>query len=96
MKDSFYISFGVWVAIVPFLGVPGAWRNTLVTLSGLFLVLVALGPILLKKLQTKPKAKPRKKVELKFSDTPIPANISQSGSDVSIEAKNTNLPEVPL
>ncbi len=95
MKDSFYISFGVWVAIVPFLGIPGAWRNTLVTLSGLFLVLVALGPILLKKLQTKPKAKPRKKVELKFSDTPL-TSTPQSGSDVSIEAKNTNLPEVPL
>lgn len=95
MKESFYISFGVWVAIVPFLGIPGAWRNTLVTLSGLFLVLVALGPILLKKLQTKPKAKPRKKAELKFSDAPL-IGTPQAGSDVVIESKNTNLPEAPL
>lgn len=80
--------------IIPFLGIPGAWRNTLVTLSGLFLVLVALGPILLKKLQTKPKAKPRKKAELKFSDTP--PTTPQAGSQVATESKNTNLPEAPL
>lgn len=81
--------------IIPFLGIPGAWRNTLVTLSGLFLVLVALGPILLKKLQTKPKAKPRKKAELKFSDTPL-VGTPQSESNMATEAKNTNLPEAPL
>lgn len=82
--------------IIPFLGIPGAWRNTLVTLSGLFLVLVALGPILLKKLQTKPKAKPRKKAELKFSDTPLPTSAPQSESNIATESKNTNLPEASL
>lgn len=60
MKNNFYISFGVWIAILPFLGVPGTWRNTLVFLSGLFLVLTALGPTILKKLQTKTKVKKEK------------------------------------
>ena len=85
MKNNFYISFGVWIIILPFLGVPGTWRNTLVFLSGLFLVLTALGPTILKKLQTKPKTKKtnlpnppyikegeEKKEELKFSNFPSP------------------------
>ena len=64
-KNNFYVSFGVWITILPFLGIPGAWRNTLVFLSGIFLILVSLGPIIIKKLQTKPKSK--KEQELKFS-----------------------------
>lgn len=70
MKNNFYISFGVWIAILPFLGVPGTWRNTLVFLSGLFLILVSFGPTILKKLQTKPKVKKEKALskELKFSE----------------------------
>lgn len=51
MKANFYISFGIWITILPFLGIPGTWRNTLVTLSGIFLVLVSLGPSILVKLQ---------------------------------------------
>jgi len=67
MKNNFYISFGVWIAILPFLGIPGTWRNTLVFISGIFLILVSLGPIILKKLQPKLKRKSNKKEELRFS-----------------------------
>jgi hypothetical protein len=85
MKSRFYVSFGVWIAILPFLGIPGAWKNALVTLSGLFLVLVSLGPTILKKLQSKPKQRRKKespptqnpdinKEELKFSGN-SPENI---------------------
>jgi len=56
-KSNFYISFGVWLFILPFLGIPGSWKNVLVSLSGIFLVLVILGPTILKKLQPKPKSK---------------------------------------
>ena len=42
---------------MPLLGIPGSWRNTLVFLSGIFLILVALGPVILKKLQPKQKRK---------------------------------------
>lgn len=69
MKNNFYISFGVWLVIIPLLGVPIVWRDALVFLSGLFLILVSLGPTILKKLQTKPK--PKKKQELKFSETKL-------------------------
>jgi hypothetical protein len=60
-KNNFYISFGIWIAILPFLGIPGTWRNTLISLSGIFLILISLGPTILKML--KPKTKTRKKKE---------------------------------
>jgi hypothetical protein len=71
-KNNFYISFGVWLVIIPILGLPIVWRDTLVFLSGLFLILVSLGPIILKKLQqSKPKIKRKQelpKEELRFSE----------------------------
>lgn len=71
MKNNFYISFGIWIAILPFLGIPGAWKNVLVTLSGLFLILVSIWPAIMKKLQTKPKSRKKKENnELRFSDPP--------------------------
>ncbi len=66
MKSNFYISFGVWLTIIPFFGIPGTWRNTLVFLSGIFFILVSVGPIILKKLQPDSKSKPENK--LKFSN----------------------------
>lgn len=55
---------------MPFLGIPGTWRNTLVTLSGLFLILVSLGPTILKKLQTKEKSKKRQ-TKINPKNTPL-------------------------
>lgn len=52
-KNNFYISFGVWIVILSLFGIPGAWKNILVFLSGVFLILVSVGPVILKKLQTK-------------------------------------------
>jgi hypothetical protein len=57
--NNFYISFGIWLTVLPFLGLPGVWRNALVSLSGMFLLLVVLGPMIFKML--KPKGRPRKK-----------------------------------
>jgi len=57
MKNNFYISFGVWLVILPLLGVPIVWKNILVLLSGIFLILVSVGPIILKKLQSEEKEK---------------------------------------
>lgn len=56
-KNNFYISFAVWLIIIPLLGVPIIWRDGLVFLSGLFLLLVSFGPAILKKLQPKVKVK---------------------------------------
>lgn len=52
-KNSFYISFGIWLIILPFFGIPGVWKSNLTSLSGLFLVLTALGPMILSKIQFK-------------------------------------------
>jgi hypothetical protein len=74
-KNNFYISFGVWLIVIPFLGVPIVWRDALVFLSGLFFILVSLGPTILKKLQTKSKPKRKSelpKEELRFSDVSSP------------------------
>lgn len=59
--------------MVSLLGVPIFWRDILVFLSGLFLVLVSLGPTILKKLQTKSKVRKEKSPvkELKFSETKL-------------------------
>jgi hypothetical protein len=54
-KNNFYLSFGIWLIIVTQLGVPGTWMKILVFISGLFLILVSLGPTILRKLQVKPK-----------------------------------------
>lgn len=72
-KNNFYISFGVWVAILPFLGIPGVWRNALISLSGIFLILVSVGPVILKMLKPKPKGRPRKKAENEGKDTEAPS-----------------------
>lgn len=56
-KNNFYISFGVWIIILPLLGIPSTWKSSLIFLSGLFLILVSLGPVILGKLQTKEKPK---------------------------------------
>jgi hypothetical protein len=74
-KSNFYISFGIWLFILPFFGVPGSWKNVLVSLSGIFLVLVIAGPSILNKLQIKPKIKNKQSEsdlqndKLKFSNT---------------------------
>ena len=62
VKNNFYISFGGWLIILPLLGIPGLWRNGLVMASGVFLILLLVGPILLKKLQTKNKVIRKKKI----------------------------------
>ena len=91
-KNNFYISFGAWLVVLPFLGIPGTWKNTLVFLSGLFLVLVSLGPTIMKRLQIKPKTKkkankisgsvPSQETDLKFSETNI-----QTSSPISIKTE---------
>jgi hypothetical protein len=68
-KNNFYVSFAVWLIIIPLLGVPIIWRDTLVFLSGLFLLLVSLGSVILKKLQPKQKVK-RKQGKTDFQNQP--------------------------
>lgn len=64
MKNNFYISFAFWLMLLPFLGVPSLWRMWLTFFSGLFLVLVSLGSILLHKSQLKSRSKRRQQENL--------------------------------
>ena len=40
-KETVVIALGIWIIIVPYLGVPSSWKSILLVLSGL--VVVSLG-----------------------------------------------------
>lgn len=39
-KEMGVIALGIWVIIIPYLGVPGGWRTTIIVLTGLGLILL--------------------------------------------------------
>lgn len=41
LKKTLYV--GVWLCIIPFLGVPGVWKERLLVATGLYLIFVGLG-----------------------------------------------------
>ena len=82
-KNNFYISFAVWLIIIPLLGLPIIWRDGLVFLSGLFLLLVSFGPAILKKLQPKVKAK-RKQEKIN------PENLNTEKNELRFSAPEEN------
>ncbi len=98
-KNSFYISFGIWIAVLPFLGVPNNWKTILTIASGLLVVVVNAAPIILKKVQSKP-ARARKKPESKANiiapkEEPKEENnqtpngvVSEYMQEVSVSQKN--------
>lgn len=74
-KNNFYIFFGLWIALLPFTGIPGVWRNGLISASGLFIVLVVLAPSILKKLnKSKTKRKSKSSLDSGFE------NVDQGGA----------------
>lgn len=40
-KNKTIIALGLWIAIVPFLGFPGAWKTFFITTSGLAIVFIS-------------------------------------------------------
>ncbi|MBN2094147.1 MAG: hypothetical protein JW740_02135 [Candidatus Zambryskibacteria bacterium] len=68
-KSNFFISFAIWLIILPLLGIPGDWKNILMFLSGILFLLVLLAPIMTKKLEDSPEGKGNnyKEGNLKFS-----------------------------
>ncbi len=87
-RSNFYVYFGVWVALLPFIGVPGIWKTYLISVSGLIIVFYALLPAILKKLQAKA-PRPRKKLA-KQVDT------ASSASDLRFNEPAQSQPEEPL
>lgn len=41
-KDLALIALGVWIAAIPFLGFPGAWKTAIFVLSGLAVVFLTI------------------------------------------------------
>jgi len=39
-KETSILALGVWVFILPFLGVPGSWRTVFLVLSGIAIVIL--------------------------------------------------------
>ncbi len=37
-KEMAVIAFGVWVAVIPYLGIPGSWRTAILVLTGIALM----------------------------------------------------------
>lgn len=72
-KNNFYIFFGAWVAVLPFTGIPGVWKNGLIFASGIFIILTVVGPSILRDL-TKTKTVRRRQ---KVSNEALPAQVSE-------------------
>lgn len=60
MRNTFNISFGFLIVVLPFLGIPVFWKTLLICSSGLLLILVGIGPSLLSVLKEKPKIQKKK------------------------------------
>ncbi len=60
MQSHFLISFGLWIIIIPFLGISSVSKNYLNIISGLFLLFFVLSPIVFNKIEVKQKVKKRK------------------------------------
>ncbi|NLE07304.1 MAG: hypothetical protein GX627_01690 [Parcubacteria group bacterium] len=91
-KNNFLISFGIWITILPFLGVPGSWKNTLTFLSGIFLILVFSCPIVFQKLQIKPKIK-RKKIKNVLTDSQAEKEALKFSSAPDLATSQTKIKE---
>ena len=53
MRSNFYISIGVWIILIPFLGLPIVAKNILMVLSGFVLIGSSLLPIIFEDLKNK-------------------------------------------
>jgi hypothetical protein len=94
-KNSFYISFGIWIAVLPFLGVPNNWKTILTIASGLLVVVVNAAPIILKKVQSKP-TRARKKSESKANIIAPKDEPKKEDSETSNGVVSEYMQEVPV
>lgn len=39
-KETWVIAAGIWLLMVPYLGIPGSWRTTVLVLTGALLILL--------------------------------------------------------
>ena len=51
LEEKILIGLGVWLAVLPFTGVPRSWKNALISITGL--VVVYLAALLWRKTRTR-------------------------------------------
>lgn len=92
-KSNFYIYFGIWVAVLPFIGAPGVWKTYLTLISGLILVFYAGAPILVKKLQAKSRTRKRavKSQATDLVDTELRFNPENTSEVEVVVDRNSSL-----
>ena len=39
-KEMMVIALGIWILVVPYLGIPGSWRTTILIISGIIIALL--------------------------------------------------------
>jgi O-antigen ligase len=77
-KSTFFL--GIFVFLIPFFGVPSAWRTAFVILSGLWLVFISI-KINLPKKNVKAKAKKEKVAPNFISSQPV-SDVEAGSRDV--------------
>ena len=91
MKSNFYISLGIWLVLIPLLGIPGVWRNNLITATGILLLLHVLWPVFLRKISEKSKFKKREKKDTTKNKTKLDISGKEEMTFGEITQNSQNL-----
>lgn len=86
-KNSFYISVGIWIVVLQFMGVPSTWKTALTIFSALIVILINLSPIILKKVQNKT---PRTRKKAQTISSSGESSVNVIGKLREFEISNNN------
>ncbi len=90
-KKTFFL--GIFISIIPFLGLPSSWKVVLVILSGLLLIALSTKVVLPRK-PARPRAKKEKVFPKNAFENPSD-NIISSNVDNNIEVQDLNISSLP-
>ena len=91
-KSTFFL--GLFILIIPFLGVPSFWRTILIFISGFTLIGLSV-KISIPKKHIKTKTRREKVTPVFVENIPIyPANDTVEKSNVNSSPVNTNQPDI--
>ncbi len=88
-KRTLTVVLGVWIALVPLLGLPNSWKNKLIVVSGILVVWAASGPSKITRQSTI-----RKAGVSSANTADIISTISDSESVSMIESTSATTPQV--
>ncbi|MBA3733304.1 hypothetical protein H0W91_02920 [Patescibacteria group bacterium] len=85
-KKTFFL--GIFIFLIPFLGLPSAWKTLCITISGLILVGLSTKIILPRKVTTRPRTKKEKVTSVYVESIPAyreTENNSPTGKVIDLE-----------